>query len=79
MKLRLGEDEQLYCDVAPDRPGSVVVNWTTEPAKTSMVAYWRIEVLPPPDLRAADTQPVAAMRVKGDKRRATLRVDVDFG
>ena len=76
-KLRLGEDDQLYCDVAPDRPGSVAVNWMTEPTKTSAVANWRVEVLPPPDLRAVDTPPIATMRVKGDKRRATLRVDVD--
>ena len=76
-KLRLGEDDQLYCDVAPDRPGSVVVAWVTEPAKTSALANWRVEVLPPPDLRAVDTPPIATMKVKGDKRRATLRVDVD--
>jgi DNA phosphorothioation-dependent restriction protein DptH len=76
-KLRLGEDDQLYCDVAPDRPGSVVVSWATEPTKTVAAASWRVEVLPPPDLRAVDTPPIATMRVKGDKRRATLRVDVD--
>jgi hypothetical protein len=76
-KLRLGEDDQLYCDVAQDRPGSVVVTWATEPAKTSAVANWRVEVLPPPDLRAVDTPPIATMRVKGDKRRAALRVDID--
>jgi DNA phosphorothioation-dependent restriction protein DptH len=76
-KLRLGEDDQLYCDVAPEQSGSVVVNWATEPSKTSAVATWRVEVLPPPDLRAVDTLPIATMRVKGDKRRAALRVEVD--
>jgi DNA phosphorothioation-dependent restriction protein DptH len=76
-KLRLGEDDQLYCDVAPEQSGSVVVNWATEPSKTSAVATWRVEALPPPDLRAVDTLPIATMRVKGDKRRAALRVDVD--
>jgi hypothetical protein len=33
-------------------------------------------VVPPEDLRAADTLPVAAAKVKGDKRRATVHVDV---
>lgn len=76
-KLRLdAEDGQLYCDVSPGQPGTVVVNWTTEPAKPSAVAAWRVEVIPPEDLRAVDTLPVAAAKVKGDKRRATVHVDV---
>ena len=76
-KLRLDDaDGQLYCDVTPDKPGTVVVRWTTEPAKTAAVAAWRIEVLPPFDLRAVDTAPLVATKVKGDKRQATLRVDV---
>jgi DNA phosphorothioation-dependent restriction protein DptH len=76
-KLRLDDaDGQLYCDVTPDKPGTVVVRWTTEPAKTSAVAAWRVEVLPPFDLRAVDTAPLVATKVKGDKRQATLRVDV---
>lgn len=75
-KLRLGADGQLYCDVSPDQPGALAIKWTTDPARVSSVAAWRLEVLPPADLRAADTVPVAATRVKGDKRRATLRLDV---
>src|SRR6185437_1847877 len=76
-KLRLdAEDGQLYCDVSPGQPGTVVVNWTTEPVKPSAVAAWRVEVIPPEDLRAVDTLPVAAAKVKGDKRRATVHVDV---
>jgi DNA phosphorothioation-dependent restriction protein DptH len=76
-KLRLDDaDGQLYCDVTPDKPGTVVVRWTTEPPKTSAVAAWRIEVLPPFDLRAVDTAPLVATKIKGDKRQATLRVDV---
>lgn len=70
------EDVLLYCDVTPDRPGTVVVKWTTEPTKTTAVASWQAEILPPPDLRAIDTPPIASTKVKGDKRRATLRVDV---
>ena len=77
-KLRLdAEDGQLYCDVSPDQPGTVVVTWTTEPAKPSTVSTWRVEVVPPEDLRAVDTLPVAATKVKGDKRRATVHVDVN--
>jgi DNA phosphorothioation-dependent restriction protein DptH len=76
-KLRLDDaDGQLYCDVSPEKPGSVAVRWTTEPAKTSAVASWRIEVLPPADLREIDTAPIVTTKVKGDKRQATLRVDV---
>ncbi|MCW3842862.1 ATP-binding protein [Micromonospora yasonensis] len=75
-KLRLGDDAQLYCDVSTEQPGSVVVKWTTTPAKTTAVANWRLEVLPPTDLRTVDTAPVAWTKVKGDKRRATLRLDI---
>ncbi|MGC5032466.1 helicase HerA domain-containing protein [Micromonospora sp. DT229] len=74
-KLRVGEGGRLYCEVSPDNPGSVVVKWTTEPAKVTSVATWRVEVLPPADLRAPDTVPVAATKVRGGRRRATLRVD----
>src|SRR5204863_5024520 len=59
-KLRLGDDGQLYCDVSPDQPGTVAVKWTTEPAGATSVASWRVAVLPPVDLRAADTVPIAA-------------------
>ena len=76
-KLRLGEDDdQLYCDVSREQPGTVVVTWVTEPEKPSGVANWRVEVLPPEDLRG-DTPPVATMKVKGTTKRATVRVNVD--
>lgn len=75
-KLRLDEnDGQLYCEVTEDKPGAITVRWTTEPTKTTAIASWRVEVLPPPDLREIDTAPLAATKVKGDKRQATLRVE----
>lgn len=75
-KLRLGSDGQLYCDVSPDQPGTVVVKWSTQPSRVTSVASWRIELLPPADLRAPDTIPIATTKVKGEKRTARLRVDV---
>jgi hypothetical protein len=76
-KLRLNEDDdQLYCDVSQEQPGTVVVTWATEPEKPSGVANWRVDVLPPEDLRG-DTPPVATMKVKGTTKRATVRVNVD--
>ncbi|GAB3277719.1 hypothetical protein GCM10027589_03590 [Actinocorallia lasiicapitis] len=75
-KLRQGDDGQLYCDVTPDRPGKIVVKWTTEPAKTSAVASWRIELVPPADLRSIDTPPIAATKAKGTARRTTLSISV---
>jgi DNA phosphorothioation-dependent restriction protein DptH len=75
-KLLLGDGGRLYCEVSPDKPGTVVVKWTTRPMTVTSVASWRVEALPPADLRAVDTVPVAATKVKGDKRRATLRLDV---
>jgi DNA phosphorothioation-dependent restriction protein DptH len=75
-KLHLDEnDGQLYCEVTEDKPGAITVRWMTEPAKTTSVASWRVEVLPPPDLREIDTAPLVATKVKGDKRQATLRVE----
>ena len=47
-KLRLDENGgQLYCEVAEDKPGSITVRWTTEPARTAAVAAWRVEIVPP--------------------------------
>ncbi|GAA2375230.1 ATP-binding protein [Dactylosporangium salmoneum] len=76
-KLRVDEDGQLYCDVSADRPGSIVVRWSTDPVKPASVGSWRIDVLPPEDLREPDTTPVVAKKVAGDKRRATITLALD--
>lgn len=76
-KLQLDPDDgQLYCEVTEDKPGRITVRWTTEPSKTTAVAAWRVEILPPADLREIDTEPIVATKVKGDKRQATLHVQV---
>jgi hypothetical protein len=73
-KLKLGEEGQLYCEVATDHPGRVAVKWATEPVRTADVHTWQVEVLPPADLRSADTSPIARTKVSGDKRKATLSI-----
>ena len=75
-KLKLEEDGLPYCEVAEEQPGRVSVRWTTDPATPSTVGFWRVEMLPPPDIRTASTTPIARTTVKADKRRATLQVAV---
>ncbi|MCD2197894.1 DUF87 domain-containing protein [Actinomycetospora endophytica] len=65
-----------YLEVGEDTPGSVTVTWRTEPAKSDTVDRWLLEVLPPEDLRDSDTEPFVRQTVKGDKRRATVRIDL---
>src|SRR5208337_493926 len=59
-----------------EEPGRVSVKWTTDPATPSGVDSWRIEMLPPSDIRLADSVPIARTTVKADKRKATLQVAV---
>ena len=71
-----GSGELPYVEIGEDTPASVSLTWKTEPAKTDAVDRWALEVLPPEDLRDPDTEPFARQTVKGDKRRATVRIDL---
>ncbi|MGI5132963.1 helicase HerA domain-containing protein [Pseudonocardia sp. CA-107938] len=71
-----GPGELPYVETGPDTPGSVLVKWRTDPPTTAGVDRWLLEVLPPADLRDPDAAPVARQTVKGDKNRATIRIDV---
>lgn len=71
-----GPGELPYLELGPDSPASVTLTWKTEPAKTASVDRWLLEVLPPEDLRDDDTEPFARQTVKGDKRRATVRIEL---
>jgi len=65
-----------YAETGPDRPATVKVTWKTEPRRTDGIDRWLLEVLPPADLRDRDTEPFAQQSVKGDKRQATLRMEL---
>lgn len=65
-----------YAEIGPDAPASVKLTWKTEPAKTDGIDRWLLEVLPPDDLRDPDTEPFAKQSVKGDKRQATVRIEL---
>ncbi len=65
-----------FVETGPDAPGSVTVTWRTDPARTEAVDRWLLEVLAPADLRDPDSEPVARQTVKGDKRRATVKLEL---
>ncbi|MFC5206099.1 hypothetical protein ACFPM0_06135 [Pseudonocardia sulfidoxydans] len=65
-----------YVETGPDTPATVTVVWRTDPPKADTVDRWLVEALPPADLRDVDGEPVARQTVKGDKRRATVRLDI---
>lgn len=71
-----GPGELPYLELGQDSPASVTLTWKTDPAKTASVGRWLLEVLPPDDLRDAETEPFARQTVKGDKRRATVRIEL---
>lgn len=76
---RLSQDnpgDLPYVETGPDTPGTVTVIWRTDPSKTDAVDRWLLEALPPTDLRDPDAAPVARQTVKGDKRRATVRIEI---
>lgn len=76
-KLQAGSDGQLLCPVTVETPGTVVLRWSTAPVRVEAVAHWALDVVPPEDCRVPDTEPLTSSRVRGDKRRATLRVPYD--
>lgn len=71
-----GPGDLPYVETGPDAPGTVAVVWRTDPARTDAVDRWLLEALPPADLRDPDSAPVARQTVKGDKRRATVRIEI---
>ncbi|MDN5852062.1 MAG: DUF87 domain-containing protein, partial [Actinomycetia bacterium] len=76
---RLNQDnpgDLPYIETGPDASGTVTVVWRTDPPKTDAVDRWLLEALPPADLRDPDSAPVARQTVKGDKRRATVRIEI---
>lgn len=75
--LTLGSDGELQLVVPDGSAGKLTLVWTTRPAKVASVASWRLELLPPADLRTAESEPLAELTVKGDKRRATVKVELD--
>jgi DNA phosphorothioation-dependent restriction protein DptH len=75
--LTLGSDGELQLVVPDGGAGKITLAWTTRPAKVESVASWTLELLPPADLRNDEDEPLAELTVKGDKRRATVRVELD--
>ena len=57
------------------RPSTLI--WRTDPVDTAAVHRWLLEAWPPEDLRGEDTEPIGRQLVKGDKRRATVRLPID--
>ena len=75
--LGLGPDGELQLVVPDGGAGKLTLAWTTRPAKVESVASWTLELLPPADLRTAESEPLVELTVKGDKRRATVKVELD--
>lgn len=75
-KLKFGGDGQLICQVPEDSHGTVAVKWTTDPPKTSTVANWLLEVLPPEDARSDETSAIGSAKAAGSKRGATVKLNV---
>jgi DNA phosphorothioation-dependent restriction protein DptH len=69
--------ELPYAEAGPDVPASVTLVWRTDPVDTAAVHRWLLEAWPPEDLRSEDTEPIGRQLVKGDKRRATVRLPID--
>ena len=76
-KLALGEDEQLVLTVPEDGAAPLVLRWSTDPPKVKGIEKWQISILPPDDIRSAESESLATKTVKGDKRRATVQVEID--
>lgn len=75
--LRLGDGGELTLEVPEGQTVSLTVAWKTHPPIVAAVHGWRLEVVPPSDLREQEPEPLAVQVVKGDKRRGTLKVALE--
>ena len=75
-KLSIDSDGQLSCEVSDDSPGVIAISLITSPSAVSSVKSWRLELVPPADLRSAATEPLQTMQVAGSKKKASFKVDV---
>lgn len=75
--LALGSDGELQLVVPDGGTGKLTLSWTTRPARVESVASWTLELLPPTDLRSDESEPLAMVTAKGEKRRATVKVELD--
>ena len=76
-RLEQDSDGNLFCKISDTTPAKVGIGWTTSPAKIVTVANWRLDLVPPSDLRDSTTEPIVTTKVKGNKRRATLAIDLN--
>jgi hypothetical protein len=76
-KLTRGVDGQLILEVPDGGTAPIVIQWHTDPPQALAVARWKLEIVPPLDLRSAETEPILSTTVAGDKRRSTLKVSLD--
>lgn len=76
-KLTLTENGTLYIASSKDKPSSIGLKWKTDPAQASNVANWRIELLPPDDLRGPENEAVIETKVPGKKRSSNFKLNLD--
>lgn len=75
--LKLGDGGELTLEVPEGQAVSLTVSWRTYPPIVAAVHSWRLEVVPPSDLREDEAEPLAVQVVKGGKRRGTLKVSLE--
>ncbi|OXR40748.1 hypothetical protein B7C42_07172 [Nocardia cerradoensis] len=67
-----------YAEAGEDSPASLRVAWTTGPKKTDAIYRWRLEVVPPPDIRTGnDDHPFAKITVAGTRRSAKIAIELN--
>ena len=76
-RLEQDSDGNLFCKISETTPAKVGIGWSTYPVKINTVANWRLELVPPSDLRDSTTEPIVTTKIKGNKRRATLAIDLN--
>lgn len=70
------EDNQLVCRTSEVKPGVVGVRWETMPPRTTQVFRWRLDLVPPLDLRDEQAEPIISAYANGTKRNHNLKIDV---
>jgi hypothetical protein len=64
-------------DGEPSKAPTVVLEWETSPAKVAVVDQWMISLVIPEAYREQDQEPLIVKSVKGDKRKANFKIDIN--
>jgi hypothetical protein len=68
---------EFNADGEAKKPPTVVLQWDTDPPKTSAVSRWDVSLVIPKAFREEDQEPLIVKSLSGDKRKNNFRIELN--